>query len=459
MNMSNMIGVGPFLTIPLILKAMGGPQAMLGWILGALLAICDGMVWAELASAVPTSGGTFEYLKVGYSGTRLGRLLPFLFIWLFILSGPLEIASGTIGFAQYLAHFVNHYTGCPVIMEAEHERWVGAGVAALAVVLLYRKIESVGKLMVALWAGVILTIAAMLVSGLPHFDAGTAFSFPPNAFSFSQGFVLGLGSAMAMAMYDFLGYYSVCYIGDEVRSPSRTIPRSILISVLVVAAIYLTMNVSIISVVPWSEAMESEAIASDFMDRLHGPVGGAIMTVLICWTAFASVYALMLGYSRIPYAAARDGFFFSAFAKLHPRGDFPHVSLLVLGAVTMGASFFTLEEVIAALLTTRILVQFIAQIQAVDMLRRRGNSVSIFRMALYPIPSVIAIAGWTFIYVTTKWVYIAGGSASLVAGIAAYGVWSWWRSRGGIAVPAGDPPAGDPSQGSVKATTEDREIP
>jgi amino acid transporter len=459
MNMSNMIGVGPFLTIPLILKAMGGPQAMLGWILGALLAVCDGMVWAELASAVPTSGGTFEYLKVGFAGTRLGRLLPFLFIWQFILSGPLEIASGTIGFAQYLAHFVNQYTGCPVKMSPEHVQWVAVGVGALAVVLLYRKIESVGKLMVTLWAGVILTIAAMLVSGLPHFDAGTAFSFPPNAFSFSQGFVLGLGSAMAMAMYDFLGYYSVCYIGDEVRSPSRTIPRSILISVLVVAAIYLTMNISIISVVPWREAMESDAIASDFMDRLYGPVGGAIMTVLICWTAFASVYALMLGYSRIPYAAARDGFFFSAFAKLHPRGDFPHVSLLVLGAVTIGASFFTLEEVIAALICTRILVQFIAQIQAVDMLRKRASGVSVFRMALYPIPSVIAIAGWEFIFDTTDWVYIAGGTASLAAGIAAYGVWSWWRARGGSTVPERDLPVGDPSQGPVKATTKDREIP
>ena len=191
------------------------------------------------------------------------------------------------------------------------------------VLLLYRKIESVGKLMVALWAGVILTIAVVLVFGLSHFDAGTAFSFPPQAFSFSKGFVLGLGSAMALAMYDFLGYYSVCYIGDEVRLPSRTIPRSILISVLAVAVIYLTMNVSIISVVPWKEAMESEYIASEFMERLCGPIGGAIMTVLICWTAFASVYALMLGIFTDPLRRGAGRVLLLRVRQAAPAGRIP----------------------------------------------------------------------------------------------------------------------------------------
>ena len=183
MNMSNMIGVGPFLTIPLILATMGGPQAMLGWILGAVLAVCDGMVWAELAAAVPSSGGTFEYLKVAYAGTRLGRLLPFLFIWQFILSGPLEIASGTIGFAQYLTYL---RPLAPRLMELSPRQvqwlvqWLAVGVAALTVVLLYRKIESVAKLMVALWAGVILTIAVVLICGLPHFSAGSPLTFRPG---------------------------------------------------------------------------------------------------------------------------------------------------------------------------------------------------------------------------------------------------------------------------------------
>ena len=248
---------------------MGGPQAMLGWILGAVLAVCDGMVWAELASAVPSSGGTFEYLKVAYAGTRLGRLLPFLFIWQFILVRP---AGNRLRHHRLCP--VPDLFACPLYRRGKCNGW-RVGVAALTVVLLYRKIESVAKLMVALWAGVILTIAVVLVCGLPHFNAGAAFDFPPGAFSFSRGFLLGLGSAMMLAMYDFLGYYSVCYIGDEVRSPSRTIPRSILISVVAVAAIYLSMNVSIISVVPWREALKSKYIASEFMERLLRPLRAA----------------------------------------------------------------------------------------------------------------------------------------------------------------------------------------
>jgi len=184
------------------------------------------------------------------------------------------------------------------------------------------------------------------------------------------------------------------------------------------------MNVSIISVVPWREALSSKYIASEFMARLHGPVAGALATVLVCWTAFASVFTLALGYSRIPYAAARDGFFFSAFARLHPRSDFPHVSLLVLGAVAMGASFFDLDAVISALLSSRILVQFIAQIGAVARLRRQGARNPGFRMMLYPLPSIIALVGWIYIFATSGMAYILGGLAMLVAGIVAYAVWS-----------------------------------
>jgi amino acid transporter len=420
-NMSNMVGVGPFMTIPLILGAMGGPQAMLGWLLGAVLAICDGLVWAELASTVPVSGGSIEYLKKAYAGTPLARLLPFLFIWQFILSGPLEVASGAIGFGQYLAYLVP--------LTPWQQTWVAIAVCIAVVALLYRRIETIGRLAVALWIGVVITIALVTACGLPHIGSGHAFDFPSGAFTFSRSFLLGLGAAMTLAMYDFFGYYSVCYVADEVRDASRTIPRSVLISVIVIAIVYLTMNISIISVVPSSDAIQSQCIASDFMARLYGPMAGAGITVLICWTAFASLFALLLGYSRIPYAAARDGYFFSIFARLHPRGDFPHVSLLVLGAVSIVASFFSLDAVITALVCTRILVQFVAQIGAVSLLRRQNVSRSTFRMALYPLPCLIALGGWLFIFLASEPKYILGGLATLAAGILAFGVWSYLGNR------------------------------
>ena len=104
LNMTNMIGVGPFITIPLLMSALGGPQAMLGWIVALVIVICDGMVWSELGAAMPGSGGSFHYLREAFGRARFGRLMAFLFVWQFILSGPLEIASGYIGFAEYASY-------------------------------------------------------------------------------------------------------------------------------------------------------------------------------------------------------------------------------------------------------------------------------------------------------------------------------------------------------------------
>ena len=417
LNMSNMVGVGPFITIPLIIASMGGPQCMLGWLLGAVLAICDGLVWSELAAAMPGTGGTYLYLRETFRKTGAGGILPFLFIWQFILSGPLEIASGYIGFAQYVGYF---WRG----MGWWGTRLVCFSVGIVVVLLLYRRVTAVGRLTVVLWIGMLATVLWIIVSGLANFKSAVVFDFPPNAFTFSRGFALGLGSAMLIAMYDLMGYYDICYVGGEVREPARTIPRSILGSVLAVAAMYALMNLSIIAVVPWREAMQSKFIASQFIEKLYGARAAGVVTALVLWTAFASVFALLFGYSRIPYAAAVDGHFFKPFAHLHPRGKFPDVSLLVLGGLTLIASFWDLDAVISALLTSRILIQFIGQIAALRHLRtHRPDIARPFRMWLYPLPSVIAFAGWLYIFATSGWTYAAFGVLTLAAGAAAYRFW------------------------------------
>jgi amino acid transporter len=415
--MSNMVGVGPFITIPLIIASMGGPQCMLGWVLGAVLALCDGFVWSELAAAMPQSGGTYVYLREAFSKTKLGRLLPFLFIWQFIFSGPLEIASGCIGFAQYAGYF---WTG----MGPLGARAISMAVGALAIALLYRRVASIGKLTVVLWSGMLLTVLSVIVSGLSHFNPSVVFDFPPNAFRFSTGFVAGLGSATLIAMYDFLGYYDICYVGGEVRNPARVIPRSIVYSVIAVAGIYALTNLGIIAVVPWREAMHSKFIASDFMAKLYGPRAGSAVTVLVLWTAFASVFALLFGYSRIPYAAALNGDFFKVFARLHPTAQFPNVSLLVMGGMSILACLWSLDDVITALMTSRILVQFMAQIVALHYLRKyRTDIVRPFRMWLYPLPSALAFSGWAFIFLTSGWRFIGFGLLTLLAGVVTYSIW------------------------------------
>jgi amino acid transporter len=416
LNMSNMVGIGPFITIPLIIASMGGPQCMLGWLLGAVLALCDGLVWCELSAAIPGSGGTYAYLREAFRGTRFGGILPFLFIWQFILSGPLEIASGYIGFAQYAGYF---WRG----MGTRGAHLVTVSVGLLVIVMLYRRITAVGRLTVVLWIGMLVTVLCVIVSGLANFHAKVAFDFPPGAFRFSTGFAAGLGSAVLIAMYDFMGYYDICYVADEVRDPARVMPRAIIWSVLAVAAVYALMNLSIISVVPWREAMGSKFIAADFMERLYGPRAASVMTVLILWTALASVFALLFGYSRIPWAAALRGDFFPVFGRLHPTGHFPHVSVLAMGGLAIACSFFALDDVISALLTSRIVIQFIAQILALRLLHKRKDFPLPFRMWFYPTPSVIAFTGWAYIFITSGWRFTSFGLLSLLAGVIAYRIW------------------------------------
>ena len=422
--MTNMMGAGPFITIPLLMSALGGPQAMLGWLVALVIVICDGMVWSELGAAMPGSGGSFHYLREAFGRTRFGPLMAFLFVWQFVLSGPLEIASGYIGFAAYAGYIWKGLT------RAESIALIVA-VGAFNVALLYRRISSIASITVSLWLGTLVTVLAVIVTGAMHFDPRIAFDFPPGAFNFSLGFFLGLGAAARIGIYDYLGYYDICYIGDEVRNPGRVIPRSILISTVAVAFIYLGINLSIIGVIPWREFVpasahaESSFIVSIFMQRIYGERVATIFTLLVLWTAFGSVFALLLGYSRVPFAAAESGYFFRAFGRLHPTKDFPYISLLVLGAISIVAGFFPLGTVIDALIVTRILVQFMGQIFALMLLRRQAPHMPRpYRMWLYPLPALVALLGWIFVFVTTQLRVILFGVGVLALGCLAFLLWS-----------------------------------
>ncbi len=438
LNMANMVGVGPFLTIPSIVAAISGPQVIVGWFLGLVLAVADSMMWCELGAALPGSGGTYHYLREVFRGRPAGRLLPFLFIWQFIFSGPLEVASGCIGFSSYLDVLWPARWGAltEVVVEKRMEdgkektdeksiltfkgKLAASGVAGLAVVLLYRRIGSIGKLTIALWVGMLLSVGAVIVTAASGFSPGRAFTFPPQAFQ--GGFGTALGAALAIAMYDFLGYYDICYLGDEVREPGRTIPRAVIISVFAVASIYMVMNIGILGAMPLEKVISSKAIAADLAKavwRSDWAMNG--FTVLILWTAFASIFALLLGYSRIPFAAARDGYFFAPFKDLHPKKEFPRLSLLVLGAVTVAASWFNFMTVLTALLTSRIIAQFVVQIGAVIALRRLRPDVPMpFKMWLYPLPCLFALAGWTFIFATSGIEPIFYGLGTLALGVLAF---------------------------------------
>jgi APA family basic amino acid/polyamine antiporter len=455
LNMIDMIGVGPFITIPLIVAAMGGPQAMLGWIFGALLVMCDGLVWAELGAAMPGSGGSYRYLKEIYGPGKLGRLISFLFIWQLTFSAPLSIASGCIGLSQYASYIWpglargffarDVQLALPVIGALNARLLVTAGTflaiatVMLAVFLLYRRITIIGKLSGLLWVGVIVTVAWVIVSGITHFDSARAFDFPPGAFTLSPAFFTGLGAAMLIAVYDYWGYYNVCFFGGEVKDPGRVIPRAVIYSILAVAAIYIVMNISILGVIPWQELADTAKpenldarryIISVFMERLYGHWAGYLATALIMWTAFASVFSLLLGYSRVPYAAAKDGNYFKIFSRVHEKHRFPYVSLIVMGTVAAFCCLLELRDVITALVVIRITVQFLAQIIGVIVLRiTRPDLPRPFRMWLYPVPALLAFAGFVYVLImrpkSQQAIWVA--FFLVLVGLAIYFIRSWRR--------------------------------
>ena len=414
--MAQMVGIGPFITIPLIISAMGGPQAILGWVVGALIALFDGLVWAELGAAMPRSGGTYTFLREAYQYST-GRFMPFMFVWTTLLVTPLIMSTGMIGMTNYLGYFFH--------MTTAESHWIAVGFTIITVALLYRRIDSVSKLTNLLWGGMIVTVLLVIVAAFSHFHPHLAFTYPAGAWTPNAKFFGGLGAGLVLAIYDYFGYYTVTYVGDEVKNPGRVVPWAIILSILGVLVIDLSMNIGIIGVLPWQTAEKSTSIGTDFMLQVWGKAGADVIAVLIIVAAFASVYTGLLGASRLPYNAAREKLFFKPFGMLHPRLRFPHISLLVMGLVTAIACFLPLTTVISALIALTLFTQFIAQIGALTILRRRQPGLARpYRQWLYPMPSILALAGWIYIFQASGWAAIRVAIGWTVLGIIAFGIWA-----------------------------------
>jgi amino acid transporter len=418
-NIIGMVGVGPFLTIPFMVTAMGGPHILYAWAFGAVLALCDGLVYAELGAALPGSGGPYVYLREAYRPFGLGRLMAFVFIFQMMLVAPLSIAGAAVGFADYLGFYWTSMGGM------EHNL-IAAGICVVVTALLYRDIRSIGRLAVVMLVMVMTTVGWVIAAGLFSFSWARAFDFPPEARRLDASMLRAMGVAGLLAMYNYGGYNNICNIGEEIRSPERTIPRAIVLSIVVVVALYVVMSTVILGMVPWQEAQHTRTIASlfiarTFTDPAHGRIAAIVMTGLILFVTASSLYAVILGYSRIPFAAARDGQFFAAFGRVHRTKHFPHVSLLTIGAVAIPFCFFSLGQLVSWLIQVQILLQFVWQCAAVMLLRRyRPDIAKPFRMWLYPLPALVSLAMWIYIFVSSPTAGIVFSVAFLAAAVVAY---------------------------------------
>jgi amino acid transporter len=429
LNVLSMVGAGPFITIPLLLDAMHGPQAMVGWLLGAAVALCDGLVWAELGSAMPAAGGAWRFLLDGHGAEGGGRPASFLYLWQVMIVSPLIFASGAVGFAnyaRYLAPGLSPAAGTALAMT----------VCLLATALAHRRIAAAGRFGVAFGALVLAIVAWIVAVGVSHGRAATILA--GASFTPVQGFWGGLGAATLYAMYDYIGYQAVCSVGAEVRDPSRTLPRAIVLSVVLVGALYVAMNLAVLSVVPWQDALRSSNVVSDFFARIYGRAAAVAVTCAILAIIFAGLFAGFVSTARVSYAAARDGRFYPAFGRLDRTGHFPGVAVLYVGLSSTACCLFALDALINVGMVIYVLVQCIPVVLAVPRLRARARGKApgtTFRMPAYPLPVIVALAGWIYIVATSGAAYLAAGVAATALGIGAYA----WRTR----IAARSPPAVD----------------
>ncbi|QUQ71183.1 APC family permease [Kutzneria sp. CA-103260] len=422
-NMTQMCGVGPFLTIPIMVADVGGPQAVFGWVIGAIIALADGLIWAELGASLPGAGGTYIYLREAFQ-YRTGRLMPFLFVWTAILYIPLIMSTGVIGLVQYLGAL------WPAVVDSSGNvntfgHIVGIVITAVVVAMLYRKIGDTTRITTVFFGVMLVSMFAVIIAAYSHFNGAMAFTYAPGTFAAGGPFFMGLGAGLVLSVYDYLGYNTSAYLGGEVREPGKTLPRSIILSIVGIMCLYLLLQVGILGVLPWQDVAKSTSVATLAVSTAWGSTAADIVTVLIVVTAFASVFAGLLAGSRVPYEGARDKLFLPQFAKLHPKGHFPTVGLLVMGVITAVGSLFTLTTVINMLTTVIVLVQALAQAAALVVLRRRQPNLNRpYKMWLFPVPLIIAVVGWIYLYFSTDWLSIGLSVAWVVVGVVAFLIWA-----------------------------------
>jgi len=421
-NMIDMVGIGPFVVMPFVVSQFNNGLFLWAWIFGAITAFVDAMIWSELGATYPLAGGTYNFHRIAY-GEKYGKLMSFLFVWQTSIQAPLVVASGAIGFAQYLTYIIQ--------LTPVQEKIISGSLVILVFLLLYRKIETIGKISVVMGSIVVLTILWIIISGLMNQQHPVQLIPSGETSFFTYAFWAAVGHGSVKTVYSYLGYYNVCHLGGEIKNPEINIPRSIFISIAGIAILYLLMNISVMGVIRWQSVLEGDKyLVSAFMESIYGYKAGVIVTVLILCIAFSSLFAVVLGYSRVPYAAAVDGNFFKIFSKLHPTKNFPYVSLIFLCALGFIFSLFMkLSQVISSILAMRILIQFIAQGVGVILLRNKfGNKNLPFKMFLFPIPVIVSIGIWLFLFISTG-LFALYGILIAIAGIVAFFIFSKYKKE------------------------------
>jgi len=411
MNLMFMFGTGPLITVPYCIAAVSpmGPHALIGYGIALVACMCDSCVCGEIGSMWPYSGGTYVYLRELYGSETWGRMAAFIFLWQFLFTGPAEVASGFIAISEYLVYFnPDEFTQAVRIL-------LSLSLLGVATTLLLRNVKDIGSVTLILTGITIFAMGFTLIAGFSDWHP-EYLEAPKGAFKgvATWGMMRSVIGAARFGVYDMTGYYDVCFMGEEVVNPRRTIPLSCVITCCVVGVICLFIYLAILGhldyttfaykYVEGSDEMQM-GIMSIFTESVTGsrPVA-CIMTIVVACTIFGSVFSMMLGFAFVLFSAARDGYFFEWFAH-KSNTSMPDHALLTIAFFGGVWCFFSLDRVIEAMTTLLVLVQFAGQ--SAGLLWYRYNTpkeeqpTDTWRMPLYPLPAIMQLVLFLLLFITS----------------------------------------------------------
>eukprot|EP00397_Hematodinium_sp_SG-2012_P018544 GEMP01019002.1.p1 GENE.GEMP01019002.1~~GEMP01019002.1.p1 ORF type:complete len:668 (+),score=117.72 GEMP01019002.1:271-2274(+) len=410
LNTMHMFGTGPLITIPYCVASVDpiGPHAIWGYGIACVACLCDSLVWGEIGSMWPDSGGSYIYLRELFGAKTWGRLFAFMFVWQFLLSGPAEASSGFIAIAEYLAYF------SPDTVSYGYRVVISLSLLMVCLGFLVRKITDIGKATIVLWIVTILAMVYTIMAGFTDWHVSNLRS-PSGAFSSGSKVLWNLAAGTRFGVYDMTGYYDINFMGSEVVNPKRTIPYSGIITCFVVGIIYILCYLAIIGSLPMDSIIHMYAedydgvpvgIMSVFTEwRFGSPALAYVVTLVVCVTIFGSTFAMLIGFVFVPVAAARDGYFFSFFAPKDQGEGLPLVSLGVIITLTGICCFFSLDLVIDVMTTMLCLIMFCGQSMGLMYYRYTTPKEKIpdgWKMPFYPLPCIIQFTIFFFIFITSN---------------------------------------------------------
>jgi basic amino acid/polyamine antiporter, APA family len=415
------IGSGIFRVPATVAERLAYPgPVFLAWVLGGLIALFGALTLAELAGALPRSGGVFAYILEGF-----GPLPAFLFGWseLAVIRAAALGAIATI-FAEYLGYFIT--------LSAMQVRWTAA-VAIIAVGL----VNYVGISRAALLMNLVtvLKYGALVGLVLLAFTAGEG-SISHFSPTWGPGFDLSLiATALIAIMWTYDGWADLSFVGGEVKNPGRTLPMALILGTLGILLIYLLLNIAYVYLVPLSDMARSPLIAATAAERipLLGRAAGAVVSAVVMISCFGSLHGSMLAGPRIFFAMADRGLFFQSIARVSPRFQSPSVAIWL--ATGLGVVYVLLNDFqqLADKFILGIWPFYALAVGAVFVLRRaRPDLLRPYRTWGYPVVPLLFLLASVGMVVNALWTDPVNTGITfgiILAGVPAYFAWRVWTSR------------------------------